>query len=116
MLYGRATIQALQSQIDDLKARLEQSESERKALQDLLLIRHNYEPVSKAEVRPSSAPALQVIAPFGVQPADIAEPMREAWIENEAEWLEENTGLDEMRARSEAERRYLSQNRAIKLN
>ena len=116
MLYLRSTVQALQSQIDDLRQRLDASEQERKDLLDRLLSRNNVEPLRQSEPARATAPPIQYIAPFGVQPAEIEQPLRDSWIEEETAYVMQTTGMDWERSHAEAQRRYIGQHRTIGIN
>ena len=109
MVYFKSTINALQSQIDDLKKRLDDSEAERKSLHDRLLMKHNFSTIAEPTVPIVTKPALQYIAPPGVNPIEIQDAMRDVWIQEESDYLRNELGYDEIRARNQAEQSYNQQ-------
>lgn len=111
MIYFSATIRAMQAHIDALTARNAALEAERSALLDRLLEKRNIAPIVEPE-RPKSAPAVQVIAPYGM-PKEAHDALRESWLAEETEYLQVSAGYDYERARSVAESNWLQQNKAV---
>lgn len=110
MIYFSPTVQALQAHIAELQARLAASEAERQSLLDRLLLKHNFSPIAEPEATPaSSKPALQVIAPPGVNPVEIQDAVRDVWIREEADYLIGTLGYDELRAYNQAAQSYNDQ-------
>lgn len=114
MFFSRSYVNALQRQIDDLKQRLSESDIERKYLLDRLLEKNNYQPIrqSAAESTPQP-PSLQIISPYNSIPLEAQDAIRESWIREEADYLVNQAGLDEARARIEAEARWRQENTPI---
>lgn len=110
MVYFRSTIQALNAHIVELQVRLAASESERRELQDRLLLRANSTPILERESPViTKAPVMNFIAPPGVNPPDIQDTLREVWIQNEREYLMNDQGFDYDRANGQAEQNYRDQ-------
>lgn len=108
MIYFSPTVRALREQIEDLRGRLKESDAERRALLDRLLEKHRITPV--AESSPASpAPALQFVAPPGVQFPEVQNVVRDVWIREEVDYLKNRLGYDEARAYAQAEASYQQQ-------
>lgn len=109
MIYFSPTVNALNAHIADLKERLAASEQERQALQDRLFTKHRMEPVTE-QPRQQVLANPRVIAPPWAGFEEVANAEKQVWMMEEMNYLMNNAGLDEMRARAEAERRYVEQN------
>lgn len=108
MIYFSPTVRALKAHIDDLKQRLADSETERKALLDRLLQKRGAEPIHEAPA-PAAKPALQVIAPPGMALPDVQDAVRDVWIQEEVTYLMGTLGYEEGRAYAQAEQSYKDQ-------
>lgn len=110
MFYSKAHVEALNAQIEYLKAQLAEAKQECKDLLDRVLLKANVTPVS--EPLASSREPIQVIAPMGVIPGEMEDLVKQSWLRTEAEhWM--NEGYDEFRAKQMAEQEYLKQHRVI---
>jgi hypothetical protein len=110
VIYFQATIAALQAHIASLQSQLAASESERRELQDRLLLKANSTAIIERE--PSIVPKLpniQYIAPPGINPLEIQDAMKDVWIQNEMNHFIEVEGWDYDRARGQAEQNYQDQ-------
>lgn len=113
MFYTRSHVRALEAQIDYLKAELEKSHLQANALLDRLLQRHNIEPV-RPSPQPVTPEPTQLISPFGqVNTPEMAEAFRESWTNEEAAYLMAEEGYADGQAREMAERRFISQHKAL---
>ncbi len=111
MFYTKAHVLALQDQIRDLQERLDKAAFRSDQLLDRLLARNNVEPVL-GDIR-SPQPTVEVLSPFGAIPLEAHDAIRQSWIEEEAEYIAGNEGLNAERATQEAERRYTRQHQKI---
>ncbi len=105
MIYFASTIHALQAHIAELQARLAASETERQELLDRLLSKNRVDPIKEAAPVPAK-PALQYIAPPGVNPIEVQDGIRDVWLQEEMGYLMNELGYDPIRARNQAERAY----------
>lgn len=112
MFYTRATVTALQGQIDDLKTRLDASETERARLLDRLLAKNNIEPVTVA-APPNPQPSLRVLSPSTASTPEERTAYELSWLEEETEWLMQQHGYDSERARSVAQMNYIQHHQLI---
>lgn len=114
MFYSRGHARALQAQIDDLKARLAEADTERRELLNRLLEKHNISPLVQSESGPVSQPKIEVLSPWGAIPAEAEDAIRESWLKEETQYLMGTTGIDEDRARQAAEQAYIAQHQRIR--
>ena len=109
MIYFRSTITALNAHITELQVRLAASESERRELQDRLLLRANSTPIIERESPVDvKVPVMNFIAPPGVNPPDIQDLLKETWIQNETNYFI-GQGFEYDRAKGQAEQNYKDQ-------
>jgi len=110
LIYFKSTIDALQSHIAELQARLAASESERQSLLDRLLTKSRIDPITEQSPATMAKPtALQYIAPPGVNPIEIQDAVRDVWMQEEVTYLMNELGYDEIRAHNQAAQNYNTQ-------
>lgn len=112
MIYFRPTISALKAHIAELQVRLAASEAERQALLDRLLEKNRFSPVTETAPAQAASPALQYIAPPGVNPVEIQDALRDVWIQEEAMYLMNELGYADDRAWAQAKQNYEDQHKA----
>jgi hypothetical protein len=112
VIYTRAHINALESQIADLKERLEKADRERQSLLDRLLEKHNVMPIIPPAPQPA---AIEVIHPYGVLTPDVDDAVRESWLQEEMQHIRMTQGIeDPERLRALAIDSYIVFHQAIK--
>jgi len=113
LLYTRATINALQSQIDDLQKRLSDSAAERKHLLNCLLTKNNIEPIRESATPTPSLPTIQILSPTNGITPEMEDAVRQDWIAEEAAYIALSSGIDAQRALQQAEQEYIRQHQVI---
>lgn len=113
MIYTRATINALQAQIDDLQKRLTESEAERKHLLNCLLTKNHIEPIRESAATAPTLPTIQILSPTNGITPEMEDAVRQDWIAEEAAYIALGSGIDADRALQQAEQEYVRQHQVI---
>lgn len=113
MFYSRAHVRALEAQISRLEAQLADEKAERRSLLDTLLQKHNFAPIQPQP--PVKVPDnVQVIHPFGsAATPEMVDALKDSWVSEESQYLMAEHGMADGQAREMAERRWVSEHRAI---
>jgi hypothetical protein len=111
LIYSRSHVQALEGQIAYLKEQLGEAKKENRDLLDRLLAKHNVQPITEP-AQPSTRPP-DILAPFGVNDAEIQDAFKESWIREETQYIVNSLGCDEGTARTYAEQEYVARHQII---
>jgi predicted RNase H-like nuclease (RuvC/YqgF family) len=100
---------ALEAQIADLKAMLADERKERQALLDRLLSKNNVQPIQEV-VKPQTV--VEMVTPWGAAMPEIEDSLKASFIAEEKAWLISQGHSDE-RAQALAEQEYRSRHEVI---